>query len=56
MDVRTRQEEDNGLERVKEQTERLADDPSESDNERNDEERDLLCCACNSQQQFTRHI
>ena len=42
-DARTRKEQHNGLEWVKQHAHRLADDPAESDNERNDKERDLLC-------------
>lgn len=42
-DARTRKEQHNGLEWVEQHAHGLADDPAESDNERNDKERDLLC-------------
>ena len=40
---RTRQEEHDGLEGVEEQAHRLADDPAQRHDERNNEQRDLLC-------------
>ena len=44
--ARTRKEEHDGLERIKEQAERLSEYPAECHDEWNDKEGDLLCEAC----------